>query len=67
MNPLELAKWQAKALKAIAKPLLRSCPYCKAAAGELCRTKKGIEVWEASKMHSARLSAKVNYRYARFG
>jgi hypothetical protein len=56
MNPLELAKRQAKQLKAIARPLLRACPYCKVAAGELCRTKNGFEVWEASKMHVARLS-----------
>ena len=68
MSPFLRAKRQAAALKAIAKPLLIACPYCQALPGQLCRTKAGLEVWEASKMHAARLSptAKVNYRYARF-
>ncbi len=40
----------------IAHLLRIDCPYCRAPAGEPCRSKSGTPLWEIGQIHDARLS-----------
>ena len=40
----------------IAHLLRTACPYCHAPAGEPCRSKFGIAIWDIGQMHDARLT-----------
>jgi hypothetical protein len=43
----------------IAHLLRTTCPYCYAPAGEPCRSKSGIPIWEIGQMHDARLTLRA--------
>jgi hypothetical protein len=46
----------------IAHLLRTTCPYCHAPAGEPCRSKSGIPLWEIGQIHDARLTPRgVNH------
>jgi len=56
---------RARRYKRIAHLLVHACDYCKAPAGEPCRSKAG-EIWSVCQMHNARLSPNGG-RWVRFG